>query len=210
MGNLVTEVLSGGQWSGERVFCVGGGPSAKGFPWHLLRDEKVIAVNKSYLCGVSDINIGGDRRFWQKIAGPDKHYPTDTISVWADCKQANENFGLPNTLYRFKEMSGDQWSTDLHRGTIRSSDSGMRAVNLAFMLGASHVYLIGYDMYGGDDGLQDWWHAGYKRRQKNRIYRNFSFWYQKVPEPHRVTNLNPSSKLPYFEFASWQEILCEA
>ena len=53
-----------GDWSGERCFIVGGGPSLRGFDWGRLRGERVIAVNRAFeQLPFADISVSLDERW---------------------------------------------------------------------------------------------------------------------------------------------------
>ena len=48
-----------------RAFVIGGGPSAKDFPWERLEGELVVGVNKAFTLPQCTIVTAMDRRFYE-------------------------------------------------------------------------------------------------------------------------------------------------
>lgn len=194
----VTDVLRTNEWLGKRCFVIGGGPSLRGFDWSLLRDELVIGANRAFETGVCDIVVAMDRRWWQwykddpqLVAHPLKVVPS-----------SNPQWRWGFDVYWLKTKSMFYWGQDIAVGVGSGPDTGFCALNLADVLGASPIYMLGYDMKGGADGKQDWWHDGYKRRQKNHVYSRYAKMYATAAACHRIRgeiiNLSPDSALECF------------
>lgn len=139
-------------WEGETVYIIGGGPSLIGFDWTRLSGKRTIAVNKSILSYPNaDAMYWTDSRVYgwnkseiDKFKGPKytiRHhvtYPTDVKIL-----RKSNKFGL--------EDSKD--------AICHGNNSGYAAINLAYLLGAKRIILLGYDMK--NDGSRGHYHDGY-------------------------------------------------
>jgi hypothetical protein len=147
-----------------------------------------------------------DRRFWtwSKDEPLAVNHP---LKVWPDGESGwQQDF----PVYRLKTRSMFFWGQNLEEGIGSGPDTGFRALNLADILGADPIYLLGYDMQGADDGKQAWWHDGYEVRQRNKVYRR----YQKAQcdaadsgrVRGRVINLNPDTALRAWPVATVESV----
>jgi hypothetical protein len=125
--------------------------------------------------------------------------------IWTSNTKKNNSDGIQY----FNRPPQDVWSGNLRDGIGSGCNSGFGALNLAVLLGASPIYLLGYDMKGGDDGKQSWFHDGHPSVQDNKVYKRFLDQFsgnlQNIKSSNaRIVNLNPSSNLKCFEFSdSW-------
>lgn len=199
-------VLEEGMWTGRRAFVVGGGPSLRGFPFEVLRDELVIACNRAHECGVADLVVTGDKRWLTRYRLDEEVHP-DIPIVYA-CRD----------LQAGPVEAGDHvvgccdvgsWGSTLAEG-VSPGDSGIRAANLAAILGADPIYLLGIDMGGGTKGKQEWWHEGYPKRNAD-WYQSFLEHWNRVFDTgqicSKIYNLSPNSELKCFPFVDWREVL---
>jgi len=148
-------------WEGEDCYVIGGGPSLRGFDWGLLRGQNTIGCNSAFLLGshVCKIVIFGDFIWWEKIG--------------RDCLQ--EYGGLvvsilpPSSSQAVSEipwvLSMDRNGGEVSRDKLCWADNvGAAALNLALILGARRVFLLGFDMQlgpkdektGRDPGRANW------------------------------------------------------
>lgn len=197
-------------WAGpnSRAFVIGGGPSAKTFPWDRLEHEKVVGINKAFTLPYCDIVVGTDKRFW-KWNENDPRLTEHPNVVTLDGKSGwQANFEV--TRVPVKGMPW--WGHSFEDGGVGAGpDSGYRALNFTDILGPETIYLIGYDYQGGDDGKQEWWHEPHICRQGNHVYTR----YMKAMDIGRklgrirakVINLNPNSAYEGFERVHWSEAL---
>lgn len=129
-------------WSGEDVFVIGGGNSLEGFDWNQMKRLNTIGCNQAFFLGSSVCKIAafGDEPFWQKfradlemfngwvatnlfIGGVEKKWPW--LNVF---ERINDGFSnIPDCL---------AWNYN----------TGAMATNLAIVLGAKRVFLLGMDM----------------------------------------------------------------
>lgn len=173
--NLLRKLIGDGAWAGRRCFIVGGGPSASKFPVKTLEGELVITVNRAFaLVPGAAINVSIDTRFytWLKSGKLDD----GALQKWdsfggAKCwfSYPSEGFTDPDVLEveRFETKTVGECSINDGMGPTR--DSGLAALQLAVALGASPIYLIGFDM-GGGTKKQKHWHSPYPIQADESIY----------------------------------------
>jgi len=204
-------------WKGQRCFIVGGGPSLKGFDWSKLDGELTIGCNLAFEAFDPCMIVAVDKRFYQWILWgeyEEKHpglrqrfldlnvgkyliYPAETL---------NNFYSGIDIITRNKT---DKLATSLADGVLMGSNTGLAAVNLAICLGASEIYLLGFDMCGDGSGKQAHFHAGHPTKQDENCYNRFIDAFGQhagdMNRHARIVNLNPDSKLPYFPKLSWAE-----
>lgn len=132
-------------WAGEPAFVVGGGSSLAGFDFGRLRGcGRIIAVNAALLdLPFADILFFNDARFLKGEAGRGGF--ADALAGFDGLKVTTYRFATPRGLSVCHlrccpgPLSGDP-------GALAGRSSGARAMNLAYLLGADPVYLLGFDM----------------------------------------------------------------
>jgi hypothetical protein len=146
-------------WKDEDVFIIGGGTSLKGFDWSLLYDEHTIGCNQAFRLGekVCDICVFGDKKFLF-IDGDLSKPRTDNYQPMSEFK--NRIVTNDPALYDCSESW--IWSMPRIRRGISTDalgwnhNTGATAINLALILGAKNVYLLGFDMRLGKGGKPNW------------------------------------------------------
>jgi hypothetical protein len=190
----VSERFTEGDWSGEAVWIVGGGPSLRGFDFEFLKGERVVAINSAHTCGVADVVFTGDAR-WLLQQAKKEDIPNETPVVYCGATRFRNSW--QRVVYQV-EGGGKLWGRSL-TGKLATGDSGLRAVNFAAVMGAEVIYLLGFDMHR--PGGEEWWHAGYdhQRHWLKHDYRNFLERWEELVRldglPCRVLNLTPGSLL---------------
>jgi hypothetical protein len=213
------EVLPKDIWKGRRVFIVGGGTSLRGFDFSKLDGEIVITVNRSFEHFPGSVfNVCQDARLWGWYEG--KNLPGGEeakkrfeqykgYKVWLNVQA----FPFPEDIYKVGvcHVNDFNWkSPTLTTGIPPYSNSGLNALNMAVCLGASTIYLLGFDMYG-ENGRTANFHAGYPESNKEDIYKNFITDFKDFAERikgigTKIINLNPKSAVRCFEFGSFEAI----
>jgi hypothetical protein len=211
-------LLREGMWSGRRCFIVGGGPSVANFPLDKLKGELTIGINKAFFAFDPTIIFSMDMRFWQWIENADgrngftpeirdkfRNY-SHGLKVWLNVV----NTILPPDIIGVPSC-GDCWGSNLHDGIGHGKNSGFAALNLAYLLGANPIYLVGYDMHG-ENKVQKWFHDGYPIVTSDSVYATFIEYFENIAAPvlqrtsTQVFNLSPTSALKCFPFCDVAKI----
>jgi hypothetical protein len=139
-------------WKGETVYVIGGGPSLIDFNWNSLIGKRTIVINKSIL----------------SYPGADVVYWTDSRVYGWYKNEINEFKGLKITIRNHASYSADikvlkkgcKFGLEESKDSLcHGNNSGYAAINLAYLLGAKQIILLGYDMK--NDGKQSHYHDGY-------------------------------------------------
>jgi hypothetical protein len=209
----LSHVLPDNAWHGQRCFCIGGGPSLKGFDFSRLRGELVIGINKSYEVVDSALLFTMDKRFldWANSG----QFGPESWAKWQALKTTRVfHRNVPHTSVTgcryIERTSTDKLTTSIRAGFCGQNNSGFGALNLALCLGCSEIYLLGYDMTGNrDTGKQAHFHSGYPTMQAATVYNDMLALFGKhadeIKRYARVINCNPSSALRCFEFGALPE-----
>jgi hypothetical protein len=181
-------------WKGETIYLIGGGPSLKGFDWELLRDKKIIAVNRAFqMLPWAGVLYWTDAQFYR--------WYRKEIDAFAGTKITCRPLELPRkdiiVLQGIKSYGLDLRPTHICDG----NNSGYGALNLAVKLGCKKIYLLGYDMHSEDGETH--WHNGYSRRHNHTVYRRLFGYFQSSVKALdelgvEVWNANPGSRLECF------------
>lgn len=181
-------------WQGLDVFVIGGGPSLMDFRWSRISGRATIGCNSAYKLGadVCRICFFGDRSFWLEH----KRY-------------LSEYKGLVLTNNKTLEREPEKWLYSFERGGegVRrdypawNGNSGACATNLALILGAKRVALLGMDMKQ-KDGTANWYRPGISKSSPySRFMRSFELIakdYAKLFPGQEIVNVNDDSDLKCF------------
>jgi len=147
----------------ERViYIAGGGPSLKGYDWDLLKNKRIIAVNRSYeVIPRAEVVYFTDKRFfnWHKN-GLIAH---SGVKITGD-----KNVDHPD-IQNYK-LTGCKGIDLGHMQLKHGNNSGYAAMNLAVHLGARIIVLLGFDMKF--NGKESHWHDGYPVASRPKQYKN--------------------------------------
>ncbi len=214
----LAERLPDGAWQGQRCFIIGGGPSLKGFDFSRLRGERVIAVNKAYYdVPFADIVFAMDRPLLDLITsgklGENYRQAFESfwgMKVWLDLS----GYSYPPGVYSLPSAGEIGWTKSITQGLFHGQNSGYGALNLALVLGADPIYLLGYDCSKGPAGEKNY-HNGYPSGGNpdavNIFLKAFNAgaeMLKAIPHP-KVINLNPQSALKCFPFGDVDKVLSE-
>jgi len=182
------------------VYIVGGGPSLKGFDWDLLKGEQVIAINRAH----------------EFIPFADILYWSDTCYYMDNIESIRKFKGLKYTVCRLDGRLKDiikldratKWGCNgVNEAISFGNNSGYAAINLASILGAREVILLGYDMM--NRAFDTHFHSGYSKLPIKDI-KYVQDWVPRFEQLYRgftelgVTILNGSNKsrldfIPYID-----------
>lgn len=155
------------QWKGQEVWILGGGnslPIQLGVPQHIigkkqpkdyipymeqLKDKNVIGVNAAYVLGkdIVDVCFFGDDKFWDNHKQNLIASKIPLVSIARQFEKSSEVTYIQRDRKKKLGISVD--------GTLCwNANSGAAAINLAVLMGASRICLLGFDMH--DNGGSHW------------------------------------------------------
>ena len=189
-------------WGGQTVCVLGGGPSVQAFDIDLLKPIKTIGCNDAYKFGpeVVDILLFGDEkwyRYHQRGLG------LFTNLIVTNCEKLS---GEEHVLRLPRKSSG------FHVDALGwNGNTGASAINLALLMGARTIVLVGFDMCL-DSGGNSNWHPNPLDTVKPEHYKRYKLgitgclpdWVAHWPGTE-IINLNPDSKLNCFPKMTWQK-----
>jgi hypothetical protein len=135
-------------FEGQPVVCIGTGPSlTKDDVASVKGQAKVIAINDAYAWAPgADVLYAADAAWWQThkdaLAFAGEKYTVVSPAKIADGVQFQGVKRLRHAGYRGLSLQPDR----LCLGLAGGSNSGYQAINLAVLMGASRILLLGYDM----------------------------------------------------------------
>ena len=189
-------------WAGKDVYIIGGGPSLRGFDWTPLRTECTIGCNTAFTLGaqVCKICFFGDSKWfkWKNTQAELAQYSSQGGVVFTSAPSL-QTTKLPWLWVMSRESKG------LHEKALGwNGNTGASAINLALILGAKRVLLMGFDM-GLSKENQSNWHTRIVDRNQIRpeVYRIFQNdfkyvvgdWKKKFAD-REIVNLTKMSGLP--------------
>lgn len=130
-------------WTGTDAFVIGGGPSLRGFDWTQLHGHNTVGCNHAFLLGADVCSIAtfGDYRFWVKFGRALAAFPG-----WVATNYLLGN--NPEWVHFFKRIDDGLGVGD---ALAWNNNTGCLATNIALMLGARRVFLLGIDC---DDSIR--------------------------------------------------------
>jgi hypothetical protein len=155
-------------WLNEDVFIIGGGHSLElqKFDWTLLHSELTIGCNTAFKLGtkVCKICFFGDPTWFNHFKFELADFEGAVFTNHRDYEKSK----IPWLWYVPRQAQG------LHNGALGwNGNTGAAAINLAFILGAKRVYLLGFDMQRINDKSN--WHEHVIRPEATKpyIYKTF-------------------------------------
>ena len=136
-------------WEGCDVFIIGGGDSLRKFDWSLLKDENTIGCNSAFTLGaeICKICLFGDSKWFRKFERELAQYKG---VVFTNAPQMF-NTKVPWVWTMPREIIG------LHVNALGwNENTGASAINLALILGAQKIFLLGFDMHLSNNGKPNW------------------------------------------------------
>jgi len=144
-------------WKGEDAFIIGGGTSLREFDWDLLRDENTIGCNSAFRLGVEicKICVFVDRKWlFDAPNHPRKGYH-DELAKFPGLVITNDTQlkGRPEPWINWMQRR----PRGLHHDSLGyNANCGATAINVALLLGATTIYLLGIDMHLDDNKKPNW------------------------------------------------------
>ena len=192
------------KWLDQDVFIIGGGRSLKTFDWDLLIPELTIGCNTAYELGeaICKICVFGDIKWWHKHKS---HLAEYKGVVFTNASQLINKNTTPWLWTMRREAHG------LHHNALGwNSNTGSIAINLALILGAKRIYLLGYDMQLSEgkpnwhDNLIDKPNAAIYNKSQEGFKKVHIDWQKKFSD-REIINVTDNSNLDTFPKIGTQE-----
>lgn len=137
------------KWLGQEVFIIGGGNSLEKFDWELLKLELTIGCNNAYLHGkdICKICFFGDKKWWTEHRRKLEFFDGPIFTHVPQLRKDHTPW-----LWWIQRQSQGLY-TD---GIGWNKNTGAGAINLALLLGAKKVFLLGFDMHLSEKGKPNW------------------------------------------------------
>lgn len=201
-------------WKGQDAFIIGGGPSLRVFDFQKLSGKNTIGCNQAFRLGsdLCNICVWGDEKFWESYKGMtanDKGSGLETYQGWV---VTNFTFGKsPASWLKSYPRLDDGLGTGETLGW--NFNSGCAATNLALILGARRVFLLGFDMTNSNPANSHW-HQWSLESQCEQHYQRFNYGFGSVardlptlfPRASIINVTDGSSRLKHFSRATMEEV----
>ena len=138
-------------WKDEDVFIIGGGHSLRDFDWSLLKQELTVGCNTAFTLGadICKVCIFGDLKWYTTFKSDLSQFEG---TVFTNVTQLQKPKNIPSWLWVM-----DRKARGLHRDALGwNNNTGASAINLALLLGACRVFLLGFDMTESQEGKPNW------------------------------------------------------
>jgi hypothetical protein len=157
------------EWDGEDAFVIGGGSSLERFDFDQLIGKNTIGCNQAFLLGAERCNVAifGDGPFWFKYEQQLKNkYRGWVVTYYQGLVESGTSNQSPQWVHCFPRQD---------RGLAREAlgwnlNTGAAAINLALILGAQRVLLLGFDCCRT---TKTHWHDLGDREQNEQSYSRF-------------------------------------
>lgn len=199
-------------FQGQTVFVLGGGPSLNHTKLDLIKKRPVVGCNDAFRLGTwVDWCVFADRRWfgWNEIElakWPNRERVVCCVPQLLE--KRNTDWPWLKILRRDEARFGlsvEQDTLCWNRGC------GGTAINVAYLLGAARIVLLGFDMRVVDGSHN--WHNYHQKEERARIYQSSMMPFLKpMSDAMKVTglqivNATPKSALNIFTHLSLEEVL---
>jgi hypothetical protein len=211
------------------VIIIGGGPSLLGYDWTAVKRAQaqgkvyVIGVNDAYRFGFPDLTLFGDYGWLMLKDRGDGWKHRDALRLYAATGKKVVGVIPDPTPSQFNDLEKLPFVNLIKRepkhGLSASSDSlgwncntGSAAINLAFLIGASAVLLLGFDCKASKTATPNWHLNLHFFGNLSTIFDQYKGWMQVVADEQPkyfpevlVYNAGPDSELGAFPKISQEE-----
>jgi hypothetical protein len=142
-------------WQGEDAFVIGGGDSLRHFDWGSVPvGSNTIACNSGFLLGhwLVRIVLFGDIAWWEKIGRFHLH---QFGGIVLGCYPGTIKSAPPWLMTMPRWTKTTEFSPPDSGALGWMGNTGAMAINLALLLGARRVFLLGFDMTLGGSGDEE-------------------------------------------------------
>lgn len=181
---------------GSDVFIIGGGPSLREFDWSRLEGRNTIGCNAAFKLGRSICNLCffSDIEWFRNFRSDLDAYPGSVATHSPELHRDR-----PVWLHWMPR--GD---AGLHLNALGGANAGAGAVNLALLMGAKRVFLLGFDCKLSPAGISNW-HEHVIEPANAAVYPHFIEEFRAIAHGlpihfpgTEIINLNPDSELDCF------------
>jgi len=201
------------EWKDQDAFIIGGGSSLQGFDFSQLQGKNVIGCNDAFRLGpdIVQICLFGDSSWWEHNKQDLRYFLGRVVTCAPTCLSLNLDWLLQMKRIRDGLHEGDTLGWNY--------STGAAAINLAVTLGATRIFLLGFDL-GMQNGKFHWHNYNLKRLNTEPFVRFTRGFHTLAKSLGRLPNVgvfnvtDGSSKLPVFdripmlEFLSTIKTLC--
>lgn len=194
-------------WAGETAVIIGGGPSVTREQVESAKRFKTIGTNMAFVMDPTcDFLCWGDSYWYiENWRGLSQHKGEKV--TWRHCPKFH---GVPD----FHQLTHRQYGRDeklvISRNpcVVHGTNTGQGAINIAYLLGATRVLLLGFDMTSKAGHN---WHSFHKRHANEERYAVYRREIETSAVELRelgieVINCSPTSVLTCFDKARIEEI----
>lgn len=197
-----------GIWEGEDVFIIGSGSSLKGFDFSLLSGKKTIVINHmvTEYPGASAL-IFFDREFVQIRKNEIRNFKGLIFSSMRTGYKRN----IENDYFYATDLRNvpDKFNLGLY-----GKRSSLAAINLALVMGARKVYLLGYDLIPSVSENYAFKLTTSRLKTNQNKYTKETYCDMRIKEfepfeiyKKKIFNCNPDSAIKLFGFVDIQKVL---
>jgi len=193
-------------WKDTDAIIIGGGRSLIGFDWSQLRDVHTVGCNSAFRLGVDvcEVCCFGDQKFYNTYASEMGNYEGEWVT--------NTPGLLPSKCEWLHTMPRLDYGLG-HEELAWNNSTGALAVNVALLLGAKRIGLLGMDMKSNCSYSQNWHEFGLDNGQRG-LYEKFTTGFTRLSAalseefPDReIVNCGPDSALDVFPRMSLDQFL---
>lgn len=195
----------------QDVYIVGSGSSLQGFDFNRLKGKFTIALNHSMYHFDSTTVLFIDRKLLKddnkKAIGFLRDYKGIIFSAWRSLYHMESIKGrnVCNFSLNGRGVHENYWD-----GFYNGKSSGLVSLGLALILGARHIFLLGFDYDQESQEKHFYNKTGQDRYNNEKSYtagkcKSISRMYDLYSKyKDKITNLNPKSRLTTFPFGSME------
>lgn len=221
MEKLAKPMLSDSQWKGQACAVLGGGPSLRNCDLRGLRNLRTICCNFAYeLWPDADCIISEDVRFFQLAAKKEswKAFKGEKIlSCLEPSYEPLARAAVPDIRIIPRKRQDKFWAKSIDEGLSYSSNSMVPALNLADILGADPIYILGLDCQPVKRGEPTNFHDHYRKagfettgnHQLESFKSDFTYWVAPNLRHRKVLNLNVDSGIQCWPRVSPESVFGE-
>ena len=159
-------------WEGQDAYIIGGGDSLKDFDWQLLKGKCTIGCNSAFTLGadICKVNIFGDVKWFDVYK--------EELSKYKGVLFTNSPQLVHTKIPWLWTM--ERQARGLHTNALGwNGNTGASAINLAILLGARRIYLLGFDMKLGINDKPNW-HDRQIEKPNPEVYDKFKDCFNRV------------------------------